>query len=103
MHGRLAVRRSGRQRWIGAPCRGQCAFIVGSIQTNLTRTQEWTAAVCVGIGFAILLYLAGQLNVAMLSEGEAQSLGVRIHRLRWVSLIVASLVTASAVAISGPI
>jgi iron complex transport system permease protein len=28
---------------------------------------------------------------------------VRIHRLRWVGLIVASLVTAAAVAVSGPI
>ena len=31
------------------------------------------------------------------------SLGVRIHRLRWMALIVASLVTAAAVAVSGPI
>jgi len=54
-------------------------------------------------GFAILLYLSGQLNVATLSESEAQSLGVRIHLLRWVGLGVASLITASAVAISGPI
>jgi iron complex transport system permease protein len=28
---------------------------------------------------------------------------VRIHRLRWTAMIVASLITASAVAISGPI
>ncbi len=34
---------------------------------------------------------------------ESLSLGVRIHRLRWVALMVASLMTASAVAISGPI
>src|SRR5689334_21103737 len=39
----------------------------------------------------------------MLSEAEAESLGVRIQRLRWLGLIVASMVTASAVAISGPI
>ena len=32
-----------------------------------------------------------------------QSLGVRIHRLRWIALVVASLMTASVVAISGPI
>jgi len=43
------------------------------------------------------------LNVAGLSEGEAQALGVRIGRLRWVGLVVGSLVTAAAVAISGPI
>ena len=30
-------------------------------------------------------------------------MGVRIHRLRWIGLLIASLITASAVAISGPI
>jgi iron complex transport system permease protein len=39
----------------------------------------------------------------MLSEAEAQSLGVRIGRLRWVALIVASLMTAAAMSICGPI
>ena len=47
--------------------------------------------------------MAGQLNAAVFSEAEAESLGVRIHRLRWVALVVASLMTASAVAVSGPI
>ena len=37
------------------------------------------------------------------AETEARSLGVGIHRLRWVILIVASLATAGAVALSGPI
>jgi iron complex transport system permease protein len=82
---------------------GPLAFLVGGIQTNLRSHQEWTAAACVGVGWIVLMYIAGELNVAMLSEAEATSLGVRIHRLRWVGLIVASLVTASAVAISGPI
>jgi iron complex transport system permease protein len=50
-----------------------------------------------------LLLLSAQLNVAILSEHEAESLGVRIHRLRWIALITASLVTAAAVAVSGPI
>src|SRR5439155_6321948 len=66
-------------------------FLVGGIQTNLTAPQEWSAAVCVAIGWIVLLYLSGELNVAVLSEAEAQSLGVRIHRLRWVGLVVASL------------
>src|SRR2546427_6217277 len=39
----------------------------------------------------------------MLTEAEARSLGVRIQGLRWMALIVASLITASAVAVSGPI
>jgi iron complex transport system permease protein len=47
--------------------------------------------------------ISGQLNVAALSESEAGALGVNIHRLRWVALGVASLMTASAVALTGPI
>jgi iron complex transport system permease protein len=78
-------------------------FLVGGIQTNLSAPQEWSAAVCVAIGWLVLLYFAGDLNVAVLSEAEAESLGVRIHRLRWIAMVVASLVTAAAVAISGPI
>src|SRR6185312_9749801 len=73
------------------------------IQTNLEWHQKLAAAVVCALGFGVLLALAPQLNVAGLSEAEARSLGVRIHRLRWLALIVASLVTASAVAISGPI
>jgi iron complex transport system permease protein len=88
----------------GLPGSGaEFAFLVGGLQTSLASGQMLAAAVCVGIGWIILLSMSGKLNVAVLSEGEAMSLGVRIHRLRWVALIVASLVTASAVAISGPI
>jgi iron complex transport system permease protein len=83
--------------------RGEFTFLVGGIQSNLTRQQEWLSAAIVATGWLVLFYLAGQLNVATLGEAEAQSLGVRIHRLRWIGLIVASIVTASVVAISGPI
>ena len=82
---------------------GEFTFLVGGIQTNLTRQQEWVAAACSGAGWLALAYLAGQLNVAPLGEAEAQALGVHIHRLRWVALVLASVITASVVAISGPI
>ena len=82
---------------------GALTLLVGSIQSGLTDEQKLAAACVVAIGFVILLAIGGQLNVAGVGDAEAQSLGVRIQRLRWVALIVASLVTASAVAISGPI
>lgn len=78
-------------------------FLVGGLQTNLDSSQEYSAAILIGIGWIILLFLAGQLNVAVLSEAEATSLGINVQALRWIGLIVSSLVTASAVAISGPI
>jgi iron complex transport system permease protein len=82
---------------------GPMGFLVGSIQTNLTFGQERAAAIIGGAGWIVLLYLSGQLNVAALHEAEAEALGVRIQRLRWIGLIIASLVTAAAVSISGPI
>jgi iron complex transport system permease protein len=65
--------------------------------------QKLTAAGIIAIGWVVLLAISGQLNAAALNDAEAEALGVRIQRLRWIALIVASLVTASAVAISGPI
>lgn len=80
----------------------QATFLVGGLQTPST-TQAIIVTTVVAVGFLLLLVVGPQLNVAVLSEPEAEALGVRIHRLRWVGLVVASLVTASAVAISGPI
>ena len=82
---------------------GAAGFLVGTIQTDLTRRQEYAAAAVAMAGFIAILALSGQLNVATLSEAEAESLGVRIQRLRWGGLIVASIVTAAAVSISGSI
>lgn len=78
-------------------------FLAGGLQPDLAPSQVISVAVLFIISLAILLTTSGQLNISMLSEAEAQSLGVRIHRLRWVAMIVASLATASAMAISGPI
>jgi iron complex transport system permease protein len=76
---------------------------VGGIQSNLTASQECAAAVCCAVGWIILLAISGQLNTAMLGDAEAQALGIRLHRLRWTALAVASIITAAAVAITGPI
>ena len=78
-------------------------FLVGAFNTNLTVPERWIAGVSVFAGVAVLLYLSGALAVASLGDAEAESLGVNIHRTRWAALIAASFVTASAVAVSGPI
>jgi iron complex transport system permease protein len=84
---------------------GPLTFLVGGLQTNLRLSHPLVvaSAMVIGAGWMLLMFVSGQLNVGILSEGEAQALGVRIHRLRWLALITASLITASAVAISGPI
>jgi iron complex transport system permease protein len=63
------------------------AFLVGGIQTNYDSGQVAVAAAACALLFVLLLWLAPQLNVAGLTEAEAQSLGVRIQRLRWVALL----------------
>jgi len=78
-------------------------FLIGGIQENVTTAQLLSAAILAGLAFVVLLYASGWLNVAPLDESEAQALGVRIHRLRWLAMGMASLITAAAVAISGPI
>jgi iron complex transport system permease protein len=82
---------------------GPLALLVGGLQQTLPAGHRLAAAVCVAIGWAVMLYLAGALHAAGLSDSEASALGVRIHRLRWAALVVASLVTAAAVSVSGPI
>jgi iron complex transport system permease protein len=81
---------------------GPVAFLVGSIHPILSQ-QRIAATVLVVSGWIVLMYFSGQLNVAVLDDGEAESMGIRIHRLRWITLVAASLITAAAVAISGPI
>lgn len=53
------------------------------------------------IGLAVLLYLARDLNLILLGEEDALTLGVEVERTkRWI-LVAASLITAGAVSVSG--
>ncbi len=81
---------------------GPLTFLVGGIQ-DVTSDKLLIATLLIGAGWIALMYISGALNIAGLGEAEAQALGVRIHHLRWMALLMASLVTAAAVAISGPI
>ena len=82
---------------------GALTFLVGAIQTNLTKMQETLAIMICAIGVLVLAFISGELNTAMLSDDEAATLGIRVQRLRWIALIAASCMTAAVVAISGPI
>ena len=82
---------------------GALRLLIGGINTNLSAGQIEISSSLIVAGWLVLMYLSGQLNVAVLSEEEAHSLGVNIDRLRWIVMIAASLMTAAAVALSGPI
>jgi len=81
---------------------GEVALLVGGIG-SVTRLQWYCAGGFALLGWVILMILSGPLTVATLGDDQAQALGVRIHRLRWIALSAASLMTAAAVALSGPI
>lgn len=82
---------------------GTLTFLIGDLQTNISRGQRVAAVIIIGVGWLTLLFLSGPLGVARLGDDEARALGVRVQRVRWAGLIVASLMTAAAVAVSGPI
>lgn len=55
------------------------------------------------VGVAVIYSFARALNLMLLGEEEAQALGIRVHRIRQILLVAASLVTGVAVSVSGVI
>uniref|UniRef100_UPI000EFB8824 vitamin B12 ABC transporter permease BtuC n=1 Tax=Halalkalicoccus subterraneus TaxID=2675002 RepID=UPI000EFB8824 len=53
--------------------------------------------------FALLLIYAGDINVLLLGEEDAQSLGIEVERTKRLLLAAASVITAAGVAVSGVI
>lgn len=79
------------------------SVLIGDLQTSLESSQLWTAGSIVALGLIAIGLRLPMLNLVALSEDEARSLGVRIRFERAVTLLLASLVTAAAVSVSGPI
>lgn len=69
-----------------------------------TRWQAVRIALPVFVaGLAVMLIYARDLNLLLVGEDEAKALGVRVAFVRGLLLVVASLVTGTAVAFSGMI
>ena len=82
---------------------GALTFLVGDVQANAGATDLRITNGLVLASFVVLVPLLAKLNAVRLSEDEAASLGVGVHRVRWLALGAASLMTAAGVAVSGPI
>jgi iron complex transport system permease protein len=79
-------------------------YMMGVISENeLTRAQLWVAAGVLALGYLPTLLAAQALNVGTLSDTQATSLGVNVQRLRTLSFVCASIMTAAAILLSGPI
>ncbi|MFB6170108.1 MAG: vitamin B12 ABC transporter permease BtuC [Haloarculaceae archaeon] len=77
-------------------------WLMGHLHTATYREFLLALPVAVG-GFIVLLAYARDLNVLLLGEAEAHSLGIEVARTKRILLAVASVVTAAAVAVSGVI
>lgn len=72
--------------------------LVGSSYHDLT-----VAIPLVGIPCVILLLLRWKLNILSLSDDEAVSLGIRPRTLRWIIILLCTLIIAASVSVCGQI
>ena len=77
-------------------------WLMGHLQ-NSTWGRVRVALPVVGVFFVVLLAYARDLNVLLLGEEDARTLGIEVERTKRVLLATSSVVTAAAVAVSGVI
>lgn len=83
-----------------AKLRGMIFWLMGDLENSLLYGPAWIA---LGIALSWAMANAMRLNVLAHGDAAAQLLGVPVVRLRAMALFVASLATASAVAVAGTI
>ena len=77
-------------------------WLMGSLSgTRLGKVRF--AAVCMAVGLVPLLLLRWRMNLLTLSPDEARTMGVHTDRLRLAVILCATVLTASAVSVSGMI
>ncbi len=77
-------------------------WLLGSLSG--VKAEDLTGLIVpVTIGFAPLIALRWRIGVLSLGDDDARSLGVSVARLRLIVIVASTLMTASAVAISGVI
>ncbi|MFB6194979.1 MAG: vitamin B12 ABC transporter permease BtuC [Haloplanus sp.] len=86
----------------GRDIREAVYWLMGHLQHS-TWTEATVSAAVVVPGFVALLAYARDLNVLLLGETDAHSLGIEVERTKCLLLAIASLLTAAAVAVAGVI
>jgi iron complex transport system permease protein len=77
-------------------------WLMGHLHTA-SWSKVWVVGVVSLLGFLVLAVHARDLNVLLLGEADAHTLGVEVERTKKVLLATASVVTAVAVAVAGVI
>jgi len=86
----------------GKALTGIVAWLAGGF-SDIVWVQVWAVLPFVIIGIAITYFFTRDLNMLSMGDETAQHLGVNTERVRQFLLVVASLITAAGVAISGVI
>ncbi|WP_158886935.1 FecCD family ABC transporter permease [Amycolatopsis anabasis] len=77
-------------------------WVVGSFERTTWRSMP-VLALAVGLGLAVVFTGVKQLNLYLLGETYAESLGVPVRRFRWLMMLGAALLAGAVTAYSGPI
>jgi len=77
-------------------------WTLGSV-ANMKLTDVLAIAPVWLVATGVLLYARWRINLLALEEAEAQTLGVNVRRLRALTIVCATVLTASAVSISGAV
>ena len=77
-------------------------WLMGSLSA-VTPKDLLFAAIVIIIGVIPMFILGWKINVLTIGEQEAMTMGISVSRVRLVSLVAATLVTAAAVSVSGMI
>lgn len=77
-------------------------WLMGSL-SNMSMGMLLTVLPSITVGFVVILLVKWRINVLAFGDEEAKSLGVNAKALRGVVIVSATLITASAVSISGQI
>lgn len=82
--------------------RGATFWLMGDLSSPTQLPLHWLGlATLAAIG--VIYFLAGDLNLLLSGEQEAETLGVNVHRTKLVVYLAASLATGLAVSVSGAI
>lgn len=76
-------------------------WLMGSFERGDQWMAVWVAAPFAGFGLVALFAFARDLNVFAMGEDTARHLGIETENLKLIIIVVASLITAAAVAVSG--
>ena len=77
-------------------------WLMGSFATA-SYDKVWLMAVPVVIGSIVIYLMRFQINVLSLGDEEAQALGAKVERTRWIALIAIALISSAVVAAAGVI